>query len=244
MKTGIGRLEAALAAVALLVVLGAATYTVYNSYMTRAQTYTTTTTTTETITATVTGTSPQLCNDMVWNSSFPMPYAQKVPVLLMNASSTGYVCVVFQTAWQGNETLYSSSYSNDYPLFGNGTYQFYSYTPIQNVCTTANSSLSCTQAMSQSFEVTVLPSSVKLTPALNYVTAIFSITASDNSTGFYDEWAPWTGCVGMPLAVGYSASQVSASDFHIVYPTCPVQLLVPVAEYVTGMGFTYVDSQD
>ena len=77
---------------------------------------------------------------------------------------------------------------------------------------------------------------------MNFVTIVYVITALSNSTGFYDETAPWTGCIGMPMAVGYSASQVNASDFtQPPFHGCFVQLFVPVAEYATGMNVTYVN---
>lgn len=71
---------------------------------------------------------------------------------------------------------------------------------------------------------------------MNYVTIVYIITALGNSTGFYSESAPWTGCFGMPMAVGYSASQVNASDFFLPQPPvhgCFVLLSNPIAEYVT-----------
>jgi hypothetical protein len=50
-------------------------------------------------------------------------------------------------------------------------------------------------------------------------------------------------CIGMPMAVGYSAAQVNASDFpQPPSHSCFVQLFDPVAEYVTGMNVTYVNA--
>jgi hypothetical protein len=72
---------------------------------------------------------------------------------------------------------------------------------------------------------------------------IYDYTALNNSTGFYDETAPWTGCLGMPMAVGHPASQVNATDFTLAVwlPECPPIGLNPVAEYTAGMNVTYVN---
>src|SRR5579862_9424876 len=88
---------------------------------------TVTSTVATTITTNVTATLPlyQPCKNDVWNNSNPTPYIQHVPVLLMRSNSTAYLCVTYQTAWQGNESLYlSDSTYNSYPLLVNGSYQF------------------------------------------------------------------------------------------------------------------------
>ncbi|MDV3292637.1 MAG: hypothetical protein LYZ70_00015 [Nitrososphaerales archaeon] len=161
----------------------------------------------------------------------------------MRPNSTGYVCVTYQTARQGNQTLYlSDSTYNSYPLLVNGTYRFNPILPTKYKCSTANGIISCEQTISQSFKVRVLPSSMRPSASMNYVTVVYAVNALSNATGFYDESAPWTGCIGMPMAVGYSASQVNASDFTQPPPhSCFVQLFVPVAEYATGMNVTYIN---
>jgi len=168
---------------------------------------------------------------------------QHIPVLLMRPNSTGYVCVTYQTAWQGDQSLYwSDSMYNSYPLLVNGTYEFYPFLVDNYNCSTTNETHSCTQTISHSFRITVLPDSVRPSASMNYMTVTYIVTALSNSTGFYDEAAPWTGCMGMFMAVGYSASQVNASDFTQPPPHgCFVQLFVPVAEYVAGMNVTYVN---
>jgi hypothetical protein len=185
----------------------------------------------------------QPCDNYVWNASSSTPNNGSVPVLLMRPNSTGYICVVYQTAWQGNQSLYQSdSMYNSYPFLVNGTYQFRPFLVDNYRCSTANGISSCVQTTSHSFKITVLPDSIRPSASMNYVTVIFTVNALSNSTGFYDESAPWTACVSMPMAVGYSVSQVNASDFtHPPGSSCPVQLFVPVAEYVTGMNVTYVN---
>ena len=109
-------------------------------------------------------------------------------------------------------------------------------------CSGPTGGASCNQIIYHSFDVGVVPSSITPTGTMDYFTVVYSVTAPSNSTGFYDSSAPWIGCEGMPMAVGYSASQVSASDFTqqpVVF--CPAQPYTPVAEYVTGMSVTYVD---
>ena len=67
------------------------------------------------------------------------------------------------------------------------------------------------------------------------------VTALSNATGFYDYGSQGTGCENWPMAVGYSASQVNASDFVLsATPGCPAEAIFPVAEHVTGMNVTYV----
>jgi hypothetical protein len=183
----------------------------------------------------------QPCNNVVWNTSSPTPYYQHVPVLLMRSNSTAYVCVVYQTAWQGNESLYSIYNSSSF-LLVNGTYQF-GYFPVGNYkCSTANGSTTCTETDSHSFVITALPESIRPTASMNYVTVVYIVTALSNSTGFYDRSAPWTGCLFMPIAVGYTASEVNASDFtQEPLHSCFVQFFIPIAEYSTGMSVTYVN---
>jgi hypothetical protein len=124
----------------------------------------------------------------------------------------------------------------------NGTYRFNPFLVDNYECGT-NPITSCTQTISHSFQISVLPNSIRPSASMDYVTVVYIVTALSNSTGFYDESAPWTGCDGMPMAVGYSAPQVNVSDFTQPPPhNCFVQLLDPVTEYVTGMNVTYVDA--
>ena len=67
---------------------------------------------------------------------------------------------------------------------------------------------------------------------------MYAITALSNSTGFYDSFSP----IGSPVAVGYKAPQVNASDFPyagLVHPTA-VGAFTPIAAAVTGMNVTYL----
>ncbi len=234
----------ATAAVLLTIVIVSSALNLYQYASPKSVTVTSTSVSTTTTRVTIGSSLYQPCNNYVWDASSPTPYNQHVPVLLMRPNSTGYVCVTYQTAWQGNQTLYwSISTYNSYPLLLNGTYRFLPFLPVKYKCSTTNGATSCVQIISQSFKVSVLPSSIRPSASMNYVTVIYIVNALSNSTGFYDETAPWTGCIGMPMAVGYSASQVNASDFTQPLPphSCFVQLFVPVAEYATGINVTYVN---
>ncbi len=241
----IGTVTTALAVILVILVgaLGYVSLSPTRTTLTTTATILTTRNVTQTSTVTISSVLYQPCNNEVWNTSSPTPYSQRIPVLLMRPNSTGYVCVAYQTAWQGNQTLYQSDpMFRSYPLLVNGTYEFYPFLVGNYNCSTANETYSCTQAISHSFEITALPDSIRPSASMNYVTVTYIVTALSNSTGFYDEAAPWTGCTGTFMAVGHSASQVNASDFtQPLVHGCFVQLFVPVAEYVTGMNVTYVN---
>jgi hypothetical protein len=76
---------------------------------------------------------------------------------------------------------------------------------------------------------------------MDYVSVLYSVTALGNSTGFYDQSAPFTNCYDFPMAVGYAASQVNASDFtsRDLHP-CVFIYFDAYSISVTGMSFTYV----
>ena len=152
----------------------------------------------------------------VWNSSNPTPYEEHTPVLLMSPNTTGYVCVTYQTAWQGNQTLYDSdpAYSSS-PFLVNGSYPVYPFTVASwQGCNLPTGGSSCRQIIYHSFQVSAVPTSIRPSGTMDYVTVIYTITAPGDSMGFYDESAPWTGCLGMPMAVGYPASQGERVGFH------------------------------
>lgn len=186
----------------------------------------------------------QPCENEAWNGSGISHGPFIVPVLLMRPNSTAYFCVVYQSAWKGNQTLYADPTFKTDPFIVNGTYRFFPF-EIDNIrCTSSNNNQtsSCDYIASNSFKVSVLPDSISLSASTDYVTVIYTVTASGNSTGFYDQSAPWNGCLRMPMAVGYSASQVNVSEFILpLLSMCIGQLFTPVYEYTTGMNVTYLD---
>lgn len=208
--------------------VGGRTVTVTSSVQTSAVT-----TATSTTTLTVTSAVSQPCTEQVYNATTILTLAN-VPVLLMQPGSTGYVCVTYRSEWDGNPGQFNSQF------FPNGTYEF-SLSISKEHCVTNSSETSCTSAVSNSFVTGASPSSIRPSPATDYVDVLYTVTALSNSTGFYDRSAPYEYCIGMPMAVGYSASQVNASDFApILIPPCPLLPFAPVSVSVVGMNVTYV----
>jgi hypothetical protein len=78
---------------------------------------------------------------------------------------------------------------------------------------------------------------------MNFFPVVVVVNALSNATGFYNDFtAGRSGCVGALLAVGYSASEVNASDFRQLPPihSCAARPFRAVAEYVTGMNVTLI----
>jgi DNA-binding transcriptional ArsR family regulator len=208
------------------------------TYLTASRTVTATTTVTATRTVTTDLISP--CNDQVWSAS-GLSVNSTVPVLLMRPDSTRYICVTYQSAWAGNSSQYASQYSGD------TAYRFGLYIVTYN-CVSGSTESGCTggwtPTISHSFGIDASPSLIQLTPYTDFVTVTYTVNAMSNSTGFYDDSAPLGYCGAMPMAVGYAASQVNASDFPgYILPWaigCYAALLIPSSVSVSGMNVTYV----
>lgn len=149
----------------------------------------------------------------------------------MGPDFTGYVCVTYHvhiSAYSPNPTQLTPIHVGKYS------------------CSAVNGASSCLPNDSHSFQNSVIPNNVTLSGSFSYFTVVYIVKALSNATGFYDYSAPWRGgCgFGVPLAVGYSASQVNASDFTqppaSSCPYLPAPDVVPIAEYVTGMNVTYL----
>jgi hypothetical protein len=209
------------------VVIGAGIFA--SSYLGTATTVTRTSTTAETISSGL----AQVCSEQVWNTNSSSTNAD-LPVLLMQPQSTAYVCVTYQSLWQGN----ASQYRNE--SFASGPYQFGLYMTKEH-CTTTATKTSCTgSTFSNSFIISA-PVSFQPSAATDYVTVAFTVSSLSNSTGFYDGSAPFGDCSAMPMAVGYTASQVAASDFAPrVVPSCAIQAFSPSSVSVGGMNVTYI----
>jgi hypothetical protein len=198
----------------------------------------TTVTSTSTVTTTTTSTQELPCaGQQVWNSSSP---AGPVPVLLMQPNSTALLCVTYQSVWQGDATKFQQ-----FAQSANTPYNFSLEVSKEHCGETGQNSFGCTSTVSHSFAIAAYPTSVQAAAATDYVTVLFVITALGNSTGFYDDAAPFQGCSGTPLAVGYTASQVNGSDFglRLVYP-CVFSLFTPTALSVSGMSFEYIQASE
>ncbi len=147
------------------------------------------------------------------------------PVLLMKPSTTGIICVTYKTSWGGN----ASTYSND-------TASVASRYPFVMTIGRNNS-------ISHAFTVSVLPSPVIPSVDMSSVTVLYRVTALANSTGYYDYSAPYGSCGTVPMAVGYTASQVSGSDFPSRPPphSCPAEPYIPTSVGVAGINVSLVD---
>jgi len=98
-----------------------------------------------------------------------------------------------------------------------------------------------------SFSISTFPLSENLTqiPANSTFTIDYFVTPHANATGFYDGFLPMLSpvCLAYPLAVGYQADEVNASDFGgseaapVGCPSSPI--LVTSLQISAGMG--YVD---
>ena len=175
-------------------------------------------------TVTVTVTTP--CNEPVYGAGIPSTNAS--PVWLMQPGSTGTVCVTYQSSWQGKASAFDNQpFTQNFTLL---------------MATETCAAKGCLPVPSYSFTVTGAPSSVQATSSTDFVTVVYTVTALGNATGFYDPGVTGFCNGGFPLAVGYAASQVNASDFTIIQPQgCvfgpPFQ---PVSMSVGGMGIMYV----
>jgi hypothetical protein len=191
-----------------------------------------------TVTKTVTTGLILPCSDQVWSTS--SSYDSAVPVLLMRPGSTAFICVTYQSAWEGNSSQYTSQ-------DGKFDHVFSLYITT-NQCVSGATENGCTggwtPTISHSFRIEGSPDLIQPTPDTNYVTVVYTVTALSNATGFYDNSAPYGYCGAMPMAVGYAASQVNASDFpgYLLpwYLLCIYVLFTPTSVSVGGMNVTYV----
>lgn len=194
-------------------------------------------------TSTVTVLQAEPCfGQLVWKVN-----STSVPVLLMRPGSTAYVCVTFSTAWQGNASVYSGMFGSESGF----NYVPFGLTVGKWNCTEGGCSndfyngpySDCDRSLNgcyNSFVTNMSPGSVPVNSATQYVDVLYTITALSNSTGFYDQSAPYDYCEGMPLAVGYTASQVNASDFNVQAGSCPFEYFQPYEVTAVGMNSTTI----
>ena len=130
----------------------------------------------------------------------------ETPVLLMQPGTTGYICITYQSERQGNSGQYQSG------LFSNGIFPF-GFSILNATCVNNANANGCrSSTLSNSFAFSASPSSIRPTSTTDYIVVVYSVTALGNSTGFYD-YGTYGFCGGMPMAVGYTASQVNSPDF-------------------------------
>lgn|GEM_PF-5991635 len=156
-----------------------------------------------------------------------------VPVLLMEPKATGFICVIYKSVSNGGVMPNATGidgYLQGFHIF-------------KSQCATESGGIGCSYRQSDSFET----SGYKLdstTPFISnstsiYVGVVYSVTALSNATGFYTDSAPRPGCGGLPMAVGYSASQLKSSDFTGFFSvSCPYSPFEPVEVGVIGIQVT------
>ena len=194
---------------------------------------------TQTTTST-TSTAVQPCGDRVGE-----PNRSPLPVLLMQPSTTAYICVTYQTGWKGDPNYNFSVYLSS-PFV---QYHFYPFDVSNEQCIESGSGTACSPDVSNAFRVTAFPTTVYLTALTDYVVVLYAITALANSTGYYSNGPSFACGFWFPLAVGHPASDVNSSDFgqsQVPPVQCPGfiggPLLSPVSVSVSGMGVTYLKS--
>lgn len=146
--------------------------------------------------------------DLPVNASFP------VPVLLMQPNTTGYFCVVYVDPHPNYNVSLAQELASGFEIsYGDCGYD--------------QGGIGCAFHLSHSFATTgtILNSTGAFVSnaTSHYVSVIYSIRPLPNSTGFYDEAAPLPHypCWSAPMAVGYLASEVNASDFFGYFPNPP-----------------------
>ena len=172
----------------------------------------------------------------VWEGT-PPPSIGYIPVLLMRPGSSGYICVNYQSIWYGLND--SSLFSR----FKNLTWTF-SLSIMKCTNTTSHLGWQCASIGSQSFYTNAFPRSIQINRNIQTLTVLYTIEPLPNSTGFYDYVSYGQAlCDAMPMAVGYSASQVNSSDFapRFVFLGCNVlsQPFLPVSLSISDMSVTY-----
>ncbi len=166
-----------------------------------------------------------------------------IPVLLMQPNSTATVCVTYQilSDWAtlpDKEDL-GKLYPGGIAHFGLGI--------GRNECKYYDESYygcSYKPTPPDLFRITAIPNMLNITGATNGTkfTVIYKIYATPNSKGFYDHSVPADGCESYPLAVGYAASQVKASDFpNFIYGIpCASTLDDVTSVRISGMDYTNI----
>ena len=154
------------------------------------------------------------------------------PVLVMQKEpSNAYVCVTYRSLTGAQ--LVNSSFYNQTIDFGFGVSVCHRLPP-QN-----GTGLECSP--SHGLAGSAFPSQVTLTNYTGTFTVIYNVTSTAGSTGFYDNAGDvfW----GYPLASGYTASQVNASDFQIrlIPPGGAFEPIHSISVSVIGMNVEYLD---
>ncbi len=162
-----------------------------------------------------------------------------VPVLLMNSNSTGCAKLTFTII---------SNYNNCNGQSCQHLLEFNSTLPIGNLHYEKHDSMisvSSGKDYTNSFKITTIPETIDLAnyPIGTNFTVTYIIRPLPNATGFYDQSIPKLACERYPLAVGYTADQVNASDFSYIdplNPPCVAGSYVLAGVEISGMDYKEV----
>ncbi len=165
-----------------------------------------------------------------------------VPVLLMSSNSTACAKITF--------TIYSN-YNDCSGQTCPHIIAFDSTLHIGNLHYEKHDnmfSVSPGKDYTNSFNITTIPDSVDLAnyPIGTNFTVTYIIKPLPNATGFYDQSIPKLACESYPLAVGYSADQVNASDFSYIdqlNPPCAAGVYTLTGVEISGMNYKQVTLQ-
>jgi hypothetical protein len=154
------------------------------------------------------------------------------PVLAMRTPSTTFACVTYQISLAGAPQASNYSAYNQTITFALG------FSVCQRI---GQAGLGC--APLHALSGGAYPSQITLSNSPPTFTVIYNITSTSGLTGFFDDVGD--GFWGYPLAVGYQASKLNASDFHIILSphTTIWEPIRAISISVIGMDWTYVEFQ-
>ncbi|MDE1765848.1 MAG: hypothetical protein KGI27_06185 [Thaumarchaeota archaeon] len=167
------------------------------------------------------------------------PSLRVTPVLLMKSNSTACARLTFTVV---------SNFKDCNGMHCSSLVRFNSTLNIGNVRQEKNNygtSVTPAKDYTHSFKIKVVPETVDLAnqPLGSKFTVTYIIRALSNATGFYDSSVLKGICNSYPLAVGYSADEVNASDFTYINSValpCPAGLYQLSGVEISGMSYAEV----
>ncbi|MGI0007689.1 MAG: hypothetical protein ACREAR_06800 [Nitrosotalea sp.] len=162
-----------------------------------------------------------------------------VPILLVNSNSTACAKLTFTII---------SDYGDCNGQSCQHLLEFNSMLPIGNLHYEKHGSMisvSSGKDYTNSFKIAAIPETIDLAnyPVGANFTVTYIIKPLSNATGFYDQSIPKLACEKYPLAVGYTADQVNASDFSYIdplNPSCVAGSYVLTGVEISGMDYKEV----
>lgn len=162
-----------------------------------------------------------------------------VPVLLMDSNSTSCARLTF-TVYSNYKDCNGRTCQNMVELNSTLHVGDLHYEKHDNMF-----SVSEGRDYTRSFDITTIPNAINLGdyPVGTSFTVTYVIKPLPNATGFYDHSIPKLACESYPLAVGYAAGQVNASDFDYINtlnPPCAAGVYVLSGVEISGMAYKQV----